>query len=239
MKAQKKILISGFIIALLAPLVLNLIIVIPSPCPSLVAGNSGDWIGFWGGYLGGILAAIVSFIVLFYTLRQNQLAHMIQLRENALRELKKEVLTRIERIDYVQLFSLALKTARGVSPEDIDSEILKLNSLHSEASALADSWGAVHEKDTDLHAKLFNDKYLECLRAYKAVIDRLTKFYCHQHEQKNYYGKFDVNKLNQILQTDRGSLASYYQALYEAASHWLDNEQKQIVGLKEKLSHLV
>ena len=100
------------------PPLLNWVLRSPTPFDAPVVGQSTDWLTFWGAYLGGILAAVISFIVLYYTHKQNYDTQIIQMQENAIRELENKIISRIEQIDFPQLYQISLKSLSHITEQE-------------------------------------------------------------------------------------------------------------------------
>jgi len=199
-----------------------------------VIGQSTDWLTFWGSYLGGILAAAIGFFTLYFNLKQNQLVQQIQMKKQSIEDIKRDIMSRLEQIDFTQLYRFALKQPADISREAVDKELFRLNTIHSQATAMADSWGAVHEHDTDKCAKEFNKKYFDCINAYKSEIDSLTKFFKEEQYINHYYSQFNLEELAKMLTDYKENRPDYFKELFDAASFWINHEQKQLKELIDK-----
>ena len=57
------------IVAIVAPIILNFVLLCPAITP--IVGNNVEWLSFWGGYLGAIISSSISFIILAIQYKQN------------------------------------------------------------------------------------------------------------------------------------------------------------------------
>ena len=55
------------ILLIVTPIIINIIVLIPTPFPSYTADGSSGWLGFFASYIG----SIIPFVILFFTLRDN------------------------------------------------------------------------------------------------------------------------------------------------------------------------
>lgn len=68
-KIKWAVIIGALAIALLCPIALNYILLIP--LNANIVGNSTHWLSFWGGYLGAIISSTVAFIILYVQYKNN------------------------------------------------------------------------------------------------------------------------------------------------------------------------
>lgn len=68
-KMEWAVIIGVLAIALIFPIVLNYILLIP--INAIIVGDSTHWLSFWGGYMGAIISSAVAFIILYVQYKNN------------------------------------------------------------------------------------------------------------------------------------------------------------------------
>lgn len=67
-KYWKQVLLLGFFIVIIIPVIVYVITVIPI----FPAGGNNDWAGFWGGYFGSLVGGLITLYVLHITIRNEK-----------------------------------------------------------------------------------------------------------------------------------------------------------------------
>ena len=89
---NKKLWITLIILALIIPVILNIIIASTNPLDSInIAGTEEDWVNFWGAYIGAIIGGLITLIPMKRETDRNALNIMINNQENYIKELKSQL----------------------------------------------------------------------------------------------------------------------------------------------------
>lgn len=97
-KVLKKILIIGSLLALIIPMLVNLLLYLP--IPTAVNLGNAEWLSFWGSYIGGCLGGVCTLITIYVTIKyyeKQEKSHKEELEVQNKRhdlELKEETLRR-------------------------------------------------------------------------------------------------------------------------------------------------
>ena len=166
------------ILALITPIILNIIIGSTNPLDSIrVVGAEDDWLGFYGAYIGGILSAVVAFMAMWQSSKHNTLNVMIPQQEAHIKELNSALSERISNLDFAYIGSISLHTPKEESEafyQKIPTALDELNELSKEASRLYNAYGLLHSQTQNTDEKDLNEFYETCVKQYKKRIDEMT-----------------------------------------------------------------
>ena len=166
------------ILALITPVILNIIIGSTNPLDSIkVVGTEVDWLVFYGSYIGGVLSAVVAFMTMWQTSKHNTLNVMIPQQEAHIKELNSALSERISKLDFVYIGSISLHTPKEESEEfyqKIPKVLDELNELSKDTSRLFNSYGLLHSQTQNADEKDLNEFYETCVKQYKKRVDEMT-----------------------------------------------------------------
>ncbi|MBO8483156.1 MAG: hypothetical protein IAB75_03445 [Bacteroidetes bacterium] len=232
---NKNLWILLIILALITPIILNIIIGSTNPLDSIeIVGKEDDWLGFYGSYIGGVLAAIVAFMTMWQSSKHNTLNVMIQQQEAYIKEMNNTLAERISKLDFWYIGSISLHAPEKEKEEfymRVLSEIDKLNDLSKDISRLYNAYGMLHSQTQNIAEKDFNEFYEICVKQYKRRIDEMTRMLT---TVKN--GR-DTEEHNKIYQSFRSDLADFNLKLADDKEHYTDvlfKKANSIIQAEEK-----
>lgn len=154
MKADLKKKIFFIILGIIfLPIIINYVLMLPTPFNFPIIGSNVDWLSFWGTYLGGIIGAFVSFTILYLTLLHNKKEAEIERGNDRLLQLKKELSERLSDIDYMPLYIV-------VSDDiNLSSEIERLNLLFGIYQRKLYTAKFIYQNDKNELSKHFYEAY--------------------------------------------------------------------------------
>lgn len=118
------------IVAIIAPIILNFVLLCPSVTP--IVGDNIAWLSFWGGYLGAIISSTMAFIILLIQYKQNHAEN------EANRKLQINILSYQQEIQWLNALRKACADLLMEMNKNIYIEIIqKLRTNPSEALQLA------------------------------------------------------------------------------------------------------
>ena len=106
----------AFLLLLIAPLLVNVILITDSPCPNYTANNSNGWLGFWGAYIGALFPFIILLITIWDTHKENKKDRSIQVAtieyqvsKEHLNTIKKTIADYIQSLNIMELGLIAIR----------------------------------------------------------------------------------------------------------------------------------
>lgn len=167
----RRCLILGVILILSIPIILNLILGLPSPCCVTVIGESTDWLLFWGSYLGGIITAAIGFLSIFISQRNSSEMHeaerqkeLEKYRENQAKRLQDELILRIESLNFCSISRILPRFPSSVSREEVIKEIERLKERSEKAELQGIDWGLMSWHELPSKPKDFDGFYVAIVR---------------------------------------------------------------------------
>ena len=164
MKADMKKKIFFIILGIIfLPIIINYVLMLPTPFNFPIIGSNVDWLSFWGTYIGGIIGASASFLILYLTLLHNKNEAKIERKYNELLQLKKDL---SERLSDVNFMPLHIDASQEIN---VPHEISRLNMLYEIYGQKCCTAKFLYENDNSELAKLFYKAYynLGCIFASK------------------------------------------------------------------------
>lgn len=154
MKADMKKKIFFIILGIIfLPIIINYVLMLPTPFNFPIIGSNVDWLSFWGTYIGGIIGASASFLILYLTLLHNKNEAKIERKHNELLQLKKDL---SERLSDVNFMPLHIDASQEIN---VQHEISRLNMLYEIYGQKCCTAKFLYENDNSELAKLFYKAY--------------------------------------------------------------------------------
>ena len=231
------------ILALITPVILNIIIGSTNPLDSIkVVGTEVDWLVFYGSYIGGVLSAVVAFMTMWQTSKHNTLNVMIPQQEAHIKELNSALSERISKLDFVYTGSISLHTPKEESEEfyqKIPKVLDELNELSKDTSRLFNSYGLLHSQTQNADEKDLNEFYETCVKQYKKRVDEMTIMLATvqngrktaQHSEIYQSFRSDLADFNIELGKDK---TQYTQVLFKKANLIIQAEEKRLEKLNRE-----
>ena len=205
----------------LLPIIMNSLLLLPTPFNLKTIGSEVEWLSFWGTYLGGIMGACVSFTILYMTLIHNRKEAEVERTNNRLLQLKKDLSERLSDINYMQLNINISKNT------DISSEINRLNVLFGEYQQKLYTAKFIYENDENKLAKQFYKAYYEIIVFYCARINCFKQILTSGNDNE------EMRRLlsEQINNLSISQLASF-KLVNDAALDYYNSEEDRLNRLK-------
>lgn len=228
------------ILALIVPIILNIIIDSTNPLDSIrVVGTEVNWLGFYGSYIGALIGALITLYAMFRESKNNALNIMINNQENLIKDLREQLSARISTLTFSKIGNFALYTTKENLPVDksqIDSALKELNDYHTKATQEYNAWGTMYADDTRKIVKQFNGAYLECITQYHTDINTITR---KLYDLKNLDSHEDFKNFNEWLKVFCVDLSEHQQKfvkeLFRIARIWLQSEKDKFENLQKQL----
>lgn len=106
----------AFLLILIAPLLVNFILITESPCPNYIANNNNGWLGFWGAYIGALFPFIILLITIWDNHKENKKDRSIQVAtieyqvsKEHLNTIKQSIADYIQSLNSLKLGLIALR----------------------------------------------------------------------------------------------------------------------------------
>lgn len=231
------------ILALITPIILNIIIGSTNPLDSIrVVGTEDAWLGFYGSYIGGVLTAVIAFMTMWQSSKHNTLNIMIQQQEAYIKEMNNTLAERISKLDFWYIGSISLHTHEEEEEKfymRVPSEIDKLNDLSKDISRLYNAYGMLHSQTKNIAEKDFNEFYETCVRQYKKRVDEMTIMLATvqngrktaQHSEIYQSFRSELADFNLKLIDDK---EHYTQVLFKKANSIIQAEEKKLEKLNRE-----
>lgn len=231
------------ILALITPVILNIIIGSTNPLDSIkIVGTEVDWLVFYGSYIGGVLSAAIAFITMWQSSKHNTLNIMIPQQEAYIKELNSALSERISKLDFVYIGSISLHTTEEESEEFykmIPKVLDELNELSKDTSRLFNSYGLLHSQTQNADEKDLNEFYKTCVKQYKKRVDEMTILLATvqngkktaQHSEIYQSFRSDLTDFNIELDKDK---TQYTQVLFKKANLIIQAEEKKLEKLNRE-----
>lgn len=117
MKNLSRLLCKFVILLLAVPILLNFVLMIPSPLSKWIIGSPNDWLSFWGNYIGAI-GTFVMAVIAFVTIKQND--QLVEQNKDQLDELKRQ---------WKEQNSPKLSCSLGINRNSVFLEIKNISSV--------------------------------------------------------------------------------------------------------------
>ena len=231
------------ILALITPVILNIIIGSTNPLDSIkVVGTEVDWLVFYGSYIGGVLSAAIAFITMWQSSKHNTLNIMIPQQEAYIKELNSALSERISKLDFAYIGSISLHTTEEESEEFykmIPKVLDELNELSKDTSRLFNSYGLLHSQTQNADEKDLNEFYETCVKQYKKRVDEMTLMLAivqngrktAQHSEIYKLFRSDLADFNLKLKTDK---EKYTDVFFKKANSIIQAEEKKLEKLNRE-----
>lgn len=231
------------ILALITPVILNIIIGSTNPLDSIkVVGTEVDWLVFYGSYIGGVLSAVVAFMTMWQSSKHNTLNIMIPQQEANIKELNGALSERISKLDFAYIGSISLHTLKEESEEfyqKIPKVLDELNELSKDASRLYNAYGLLHSQTQNADEKDLNEFYETCVKQYKKRVDEMTLMLAivqngrktAQHSEIYKLFRSDLADFNLKLKTDK---EKYTDVFFKKANSIIQAEEKKLEKLNRE-----
>lgn len=231
------------ILALITPVILNIIIGSTNPLDSIkVVGTEVDWLVFYGSYIGGVLSAVVAFMTMWQSSKHNTLNIMIPQQEAHIKELNGALSERISKLDFAYIGSISLHTLKEESEEfyqKIPKVLDELNELSKDASRLYNAYGLLHSQTQNADEKDLNEFYETCVKQYKKRVDEMTLMLATvqngrktaQHSEIYKLFRSDLADFNLKLKTDK---ERYTYVFFKKANSIIQAEEKKLEKLNRE-----
>ena len=231
------------ILALITPVILNIIIGSTNPLDSIkVVGTEVDWLVFYGSYIGGVLSAVVAFMTMWQSSKHNTLNIMIPQQEAHIKELNGALSERISKLDFAYIGSISLHTLKEESEEFYQKKpkvLDELNELSKDASRLYNAYGLLHSQTQNADEKDLNEFYETCVKQYKKRVDEMTLMLATvqngrktaQHSEIYKLFRSDLADFNLKLKTDK---ERYTYVFFKKANSIIQAEEKKLEKLNRE-----
>lgn len=237
---NKKLWIILIILALVTPVILNIIIGSTNPLDSInIAGTEEDRVDFWGAYIGALIGALITLYAMFRESKNNALNIMINNQENLIKDLREQLSARISTLTFSKIGNFALYTTKENLPIDksqIDSALKELDDYHTKATQEYNAWGTMYADDTRKIVKQFNTAYLKCITQYHNDINTISR---KLYDLKNLDSHEDFKNFNEWLKGFCEDLSEHQQKfvheLFRIAKEWLQFEKDKLDNLQKQL----
>ena len=234
---NKKLWIILIILALVTPIILNIIIGSTNPLDIInIAGTEEDWVDFWGAYIGALIGALITLYAMFRESKNNALNLMIRNQENFIKDLREQLSARISTLTFSKIGNFALYTTKENLPIDksqIDSALKELNDYHTKATQEYNAWGTMYADDKRKIVKQFNDAYLECITQYHNDINTISR---KLYDLKNPNSCKDFNEWLKVFCDDLSEhQQKFVKELFRIAIIWLQSEKDKLDNLQKQL----
>lgn len=207
---------------LIIPIVINFLLMLPTPFKLNVLGSKEDWLSFWGTYIGGIIASSVSFVILYLTLLHNKKEAEIERANNKLTQLKKDLSERLSDINFVPLH---INTSHNINPS---TEIERLNLLFGIYQQKMFTAKFIYENDENEFAKQFYKAYSDFIILYCNQIYSLKKILASKSDDIKSLIDEQVNNLSIIQFT-------FFKSVNDTALEYYESEKEKFELLKTGL----
>lgn len=213
--------VSVFILGIfLLPIIINYVLIIPTPLGLNIVGSEIDWLSFWGTYLGGIIGAFVSFTILYLTLLHNKKEAEIERVNNALSQLKKDLSERLSDINYMPLY------INIYSDIDTTAEIERLNVLQGIYQQKMFTARFIYENGDNEFAKQFYDAYSKFIFLYDQQINTFKQILL--NEDKNEIKILVLDEIKKLPITQYVC----FKSVNDTALKYYQSEKKNLELLK-------
>ena len=234
---NKKLWIILIILALITPIILNIIIGSTNPLDSIrVVGAEDDWLGFCGAYIGALVGALITLYAMFRESKNNALNIMISNQENLIKDLREQLSTRISTFTFSKIGNFALYTTKenmSIDKAQIDIALKELDDYHSSATQEYNAWGVMYADDKREIVKQFNDAYLECITQYHNDINTISR---KLYDLKNPNSCKDFNEWLKVFCDDLSEhQQKFVKELFRIATIWLQSEKDKLENLQKQI----
>ena len=175
---KRKLWIILIILALIVPIILNIIIGSTNPLDSIrVVGAEKDWLAFYGSYLGALIGALITLYAMFRESKNNALNIMISNQENHIKDLREQLSVRIGEFMFGDIGNSALITTKPdykFTASDIVEILIKLNDNVNHITSQCNAWGVIYNNDSRDIVQKFNNAYITCRNVYNRDVDEIT-----------------------------------------------------------------
>ena len=237
---NKKLWIILIVLALITPIILNIIIGSTNPLDSInIVGTEVDWLGFYGAYIGALVGALITLYAMFRESKNNALNIMISNQENLIKDLKEQLSTRVGAFMFGNLGNSALLTTKPgytLTTSDIIKMLIKLNDDVTHITSQCNAWGVIYKNDPREIVQKFNAAYIDCRNAYTEDVNeitiRLNKLCPENREDITEFNIWLKNFIANELVTHQ---QTYTKQMFDIANEWLKKEQEKLDNLRAQL----
>ena len=219
-----KIFIKVFLIILgifILPIIINYVLIIPTPFDLNIIGDEIDWLSFWGTYLGGVIGAFVSFLILYFTLLHNKKEAEIERANNILLQLKKDLSERLSDVNYMPLY---INTYNDIN---ISVEIERLNVLQGVYQQKMLTAKFMYENDKNEFAKQFYDAYYKFILVYCGNITTIRKILTDGDNKDDM-----LRRINETINSFSMFQLKSFEIVNDAALKYYQSEKEKLELLK-------
>lgn len=221
---MKKIICFIILGIIVLPIIINYVLILPTPFNSSIIGSNVDWLSFWGTYIGGIIGASASFLILYLTLRHNKKAAETERKHNELLQLKKDL---AERLSDVNFMPLHLDASNEIN---VQHEISRLNMLYEIYGQKCSTAKFIYENDENELAKLFYRSFHNFTIHFGMEINNLKKILTDEKNKDKL--KQSIKKYNDKLLINQ---CFHSTSVNEAALKFYEFKEKEYRSFEKKL----
>lgn len=182
---------------LIAPLLVNVILITDTPYPNYTADNSNGWLGFWGAYIGALFPFIILLITIWDTHKENKKDRNIQIAtieyqvsKERLNTIKKSIANYIQSLNMMELGLIAIRP--NINTGDSLNKIWKIcqNTISSFELLEFELVDYDDEKEEKYKSflNIFNAEYERMVRDFAWILD----FYIYKKENVNYNKELEL-----------------------------------------------
>lgn len=218
-----------WIIALICPILLNIILGFHSPNNIKVIGDSATWLLFYGSYIGGVLTAIIGFFTMNQTSKLNKNEILIAQKRESIKELEHSLAKCVSLFDYSRVGIIALYLHDPTKYNDVLKE---MDEYLNKVTTTANAWGVIYSGFEQKEAQEFQDAYKQCVeflsRKINQVTDLIKKI---QAELTEIEREEVIQQITKIIQQQPEYLA-LQRTLFNKAKQWIIAEKQELIQLQ-------
>lgn len=217
------------IIALIFPILLNIILGFHSPNNIKVIGDSATWLLFYGSYIGGVLTAIIGFFTMNQTSKLNKNEILIAQKRESIKELEHSLARCVSLFDYSRVGTISL----FFDDRSKYNEVLKdMDEYLNKVTTTANAWGVIYANSNRKETQEFQDAYNTCVSTLIDRINQVTKLIA---ELKEDIKIIERNKIIQEIKTIidmQPKYQSLLDTLFLKAQMWIKAEKQELIQLQ-------
>lgn len=229
---MKKGLLIFLVIAILFPILLNIIIGFEHPQNIFVIGTPSDWLLFYGSYIGGVLTAIIGYIVMCRSENKNKIQIQITEKQKELNNLKQTLAERIGLFDYNKVIEISLFYK---FPSEYNSILRNLNNYQNELATKANAWAVIYAHSRRQEIERFKNLYIDCCLVFTQAINDATHIVKElasvNQEDRDVIALTKITPLNQ----QSSKIQKELQQLFMAAQEWIAADELELNELRKEL----
>lgn len=218
-----------WIIALICPILLNVILGFHSPNNIKVIGDSATWLLFYGSYIGGVLTAIIGFCTMNQTSKLNKNEILIAQKRESIKELEHSLAKCVSLFDYSRVGTIALYLHDPTKYNDVLKE---MDEYYAKVTTTANAWGIIYSGSEQKEVQEFQDAYKRCVEFLSRKINQVTDLIKKLQAELTEIEREDViQQITKIIQQQPEYLA-LQQTLFNKAKQWIIAEKQELIQLQ-------